>query len=418
MRLFIQAYGVTCPLGRGKTAVSEVLFAGRGDCLTQVRTLSTPSSPLNPSWPGPTGPLPAAPNSDVPPSTSPHRPLTVGAVTGSLPPVPDTTSDLDCRNNRLMLTALEEIRDAVTAATARHGATRIAVICGTSTSGISDGESALAVRRQTGHWEKTFHYRRQETGNLALFTARALNLLGPAYTIATACSSSGKVFASARRLLRTGLADAVVVGGADTLCNMTLSGFGALEALSPTRCNPFSVNRDGITIGEGAAAFLLTREPGPIELLGIGETSDAHHPSAPDPEGRGATTAIQLALQEANLTPTDIAYINLHGTATPLNDAMESRVIANLFGQETPCSSTKGMTGHMLGASGGVEAAFLCLSLADGRLPPHIWDGQQDPALPKLNFVTKGQTITGHAMLSNSFGFGGSNVALVLGLPR
>jgi 3-oxoacyl-[acyl-carrier-protein] synthase-1 len=366
MMAFIQTYGVTCPLGRGKTAVAEALFAGRTDCLTATRTIP------------------------------------VGAVTGTLPPVPEATADLDCRNNRLMLTALHEIRDAVTAATTRYGAHRIAVLCGTSTAGIADGEAALIAYRRTGNWPPGFHYRRQETGHLALFAARALGLKGPAYTIATACSSSGKVFASAVRLLRTGVADAVVVGGADTLCGMTLAGFGALEALSPTRCNPFSANRDGIT----------------IEVLGIGETSDAHHPSAPDPEGRGAASAIQMALREASLGPSEVSYINLHGTATPLNDAMESRVIASLFGGEIPCSSTKGMTGHMLGATGGVEAAFLCLSLTQGRLPPHIWDGQQDPALPLLNFVTQGQTVTGRAMLSNSFGFGGSNVALVLGLPR
>jgi len=388
MRLFVQAYGVTCALGRGKTEVAEALFAGRDD-----RVIT---------------------RNDI----LPDRTVTVGAVTGDLPTVPNAVADLDCRNNRLMLAALEEIRDAVAAAVDRHGAGRVAVVCGTSTSGISDGEAALAAYRQTGRWPNSFHYRRQEIGNIGLFVARALGLKGPAYTIATACSSSGKIFASARRLIRSGMADAVVVGGADTLCGMTLAGFGALEALSATRCNPFSVNRDGITIGEGAAAFLLSREPASIEVLGVGETSDAHHPSAPDPEGRGARAAIEIALHEGGLKPADIAYVNMHGTATPLNDAMESRVIAAMCGGETPCGSTKGMTGHMLGATGGVEAAFLCLSLADGRLPPHVWDGQADPALPPLNFATTGQTFARHAMLSNSFGFGGSNVALVLGLAR
>lgn len=388
MRLFIQAYGVTCPLGRGKTAVSDALFAGREDCLTERNDIL------------------------------PGRTVTVGAVTDTLPAVPDVVSDLDCRNNQLMQTALREIRDAVAGAVDRHGAGRVAVVCGTSTSGIADGEVALAAYRRDGHWPNSFHYRRQETGNIGLFVARLLGLQGPAYTIATACSSSGKIFASARRLIAAGLADAVVAGGADTLCGMTLAGFGALEALSPTRCNPFSVNRDGITIGEGAAAFLLTREPGPIEVLGVGETSDAHHPSAPDPEGRGATSAIEIALREADLNPADIGYINLHGTATPLNDAMESRVIAGLFGSETPCGSTKGMTGHMLGGTGGVEAAFLCLSLTEGRLPPHVWDGHADPTLPPLNFAAPGQTFVQRAMLSNSFGFGGSNVALLLGLRR
>jgi 3-oxoacyl-[acyl-carrier-protein] synthase-1 len=378
MRVFVQAYGVTCALGRGKAAVAEALFAGR-DCLTL--------------WDN----------------------VLVGAVAGDLPAV---VSDLDCRNNRLMLTALDEIRDPVAGAVDRYGAERVAVVCGTSTSGISDGEVALAAYRRDLRWPGSFHYRRQETGNLGLFVAMSLGVTGPAYTIATACSSSGKVFGSARRLLRAGMADAVVVGGADTLCGMTLAGFGALEALSATRCNPFSVNRDGITIGEGAAAFLLTRDSGALEVLGVGETSDAHHPSAPDPEGRGARMAIEGALREAGLGPDDIGYVNMHGTATPLNDAMESRVIADLFGSGMLCGSTKGMTGHMLAATGGVEAAFLCLSLTEGRLPPHVWDGQADPALPRLNFAVEGSVFAKRAMLSNSFGFGGSNVALVLGLAR
>ena len=297
----------------------------------------------------------------------------------------------------------------------RYGADRVAVVCGTSTSGIAEAEVGLTAYRRDGHWPAGFHYRRQEAGNLGLFVARALGLGGPAYTIATACSSSGKVFASARRLIRAGLADAVVVGGADTLCGMTIGGFDALEALSATRCNPFSVNRDGITIGEGAAAFLISREPGPIELLGVGETSDAHHPTAPDPEGRGAKAAVGMALRQGGLAASDLAYVNLHGTATPLNDAMESRVIADMFGSRMACGSTKGMTGHMLGATGGVEAAFLCLALLDGRLPPHVWDGQADPALPELSFVAPSQLARGDAMLSTSFGFGGSNVALLLG---
>lgn len=395
MRVFIQDFGVTCALGRGKSAVAASLFAARDDGLTRRNDLLIGKS------------------------------ITVGAVAGELPVLPSSVSDLACRNNQVMLTALMEIGDAVAAAVDRYGADRIAVVCGTSTSGIAEAEAALAAYRHDRVWPEGFHYRKQEAGNLSAFVARVLGLRGPAYTIATACSSSAKVFASARRLLRVGLADAVVVGGADTLCRMTLRGFASLEALSATRCNPFSVNRDGITIGEGAAAFLLGTAPSPgdsaserpIELLGVGESSDAHHPTAPDPEGRGARIAIEDALRDAALGPADIAYINLHGTATPLNDAMESRVIAALFGRATPCGSTKGMTGHMLGATGGVEAAFLCLAMQDGRLPPQLWDGAADPALPALDFVRIGtRARTGRlAMLSNSFGFGGSNVALLLG---
>jgi 3-oxoacyl-[acyl-carrier-protein] synthase I len=226
------------------------------------------------------------------------------------------------------------------------------------------------------------------------------------------------VFASARRLMRAGLADAAVVGGADTLCRMTLNGFAALGALSPTVCNPFSRNRDGITIGEGASAFLLSHEAGPVELLGVGESSDAHHITAPDPTGCGARAAITQALIDAKLRPEDIAYINLHGTGTPLNDAMEAAAVASLFPASTPASSSKGMTGHMLGATGGVEAALLWLALSgkSAVLPPHLWDGQQDPALPPMALVSPGAAVPGGraAMLSNSFGFGGSNGSLIL----
>jgi 3-oxoacyl-[acyl-carrier-protein] synthase-1 len=390
--LFLQDCGVICPLGQGRTAVATALFAGRSDALRR--------------------------NEDL----IPGRVLLVGAVEGEMPVPPAAAAAFDCRNNRVMLAALSEIAPAVATAAARYGRDRVAVVLGSSTSGIADGEKALAAHRRTGRWSKGYHYRQQEPGTLAEFAARALGLGGPAYVVATACSSSAKVFASARRLLRAGLADAVVVGGADTLCRMTLNGFGALEALSRGRCNPFSANRDGITIGEGAAAFLLSAEPGPVELLGVGETSDAHHTTAPDPEGEGARTAMALALTDAGLEPADIAYINLHGTATPLNDAMESRAVAALFPAITPCSSTKGMTGHMLGATGGVEAAFLWLTLNPatnpGLLPPHLWDGQADPALPRLNLVGPGTPLMdrdGLAMLSNSFGFGGSNVSLILG---
>jgi 3-oxoacyl-[acyl-carrier-protein] synthase-1 len=392
MRLFLQDCGVICNLGRGKVAVAQALFAGRADALRSDNSLI------------------------------PGRTILVGAVDGALASPPEEAAALDCRNNRLMLAALLEIAPAVAASVSRYGRDRIAVVMGSSTSGIADGETALTAYRREGHWPLSYHYRQQEPGTLAEFSARVLGLGGPSYTVATACSSSAKVFASARRLIRADLADAVVVGGADTLCRMTLNGFGALEALSKSRCNPFSANRDGITIGEGAAAFLLTAEPGVVELLGVGETSDAHHTTAPDPQGAGARGAMVMALTDAGLKSAEIAYVNLHGTATPLNDAMESRAMSAVFPASTPCGSTKGMTGHMLGATGGVETAFLWLSLNPatnpGLLPPHLWDGIFDPALPRLNLVGAGTPlIAGNrlAMLSNSFGFGGSNVSLVLG---
>ena len=348
--------------------------------------------------------------------------ILVGSITAPLSPPPAHLVDIDCRNNRVMQLCLEQIAPTVQRMISRYGKHRIAVILGTSTAGISDGEAAFITYRQSGKWPEGYHYRKQETSNLAFFAARWFGLTGPAYTIATACSSSAKVFASARRLIRAGVVDAAIVGGADTLCQITLQGFASLELLSSTRCNPFSANRNGITIGEGAAAFVLSKEEELIALLGAGETSDAYHPTAPDPEGNGARNAMQQALDDALLTAEDICYINLHGTASLQNDAMESRAVAALFGNKTPCSSTKGLTGHTLGAAGGIEAGFLWLSLHPdwnpGLLPPHLWDGADDPALPPLHFIGKDTPMPSGskcAMQSNSFGFGGSNVSLILG---
>jgi 3-oxoacyl-[acyl-carrier-protein] synthase-1 len=352
----------------------------------------------------------------------PDQPIYVGAIKGELPSLPSALLDFDCRNNRLMQIVLMEIAPAVEKAVAHYGRDRVAVVLGTSTSGASATEDAMALHHETGVWPNDYHYLKQEISGLSTFSARLFGLTGPAYTVATACSSSAKVFASARRLIRAGLADAAIVGGADTLCRMTLNGFDALELLSKEKCNPFSANRDGITIGEGASAFLMGTNEGPVEFLGIGETSDAYHLTAPDPNGRGAREAMLQSLEDAGLAPSDIAYINLHGTATPLNDAMEARAVAAIFGSQTPCSSTKGMTGHMLGATGGCEAAFLWLTLNPatnpGFMPPHLWDNCRDQALPALNLIAPATPLPQGkrlAMLSNSFGFGGSNASLILG---
>jgi 3-oxoacyl-[acyl-carrier-protein] synthase-1 len=241
----------------------------------------------------------------------------------------------------------------------------------------------------------------------------------------SACSSSGKALASAARLIRMGLCDAVVTGGVDTLCEFTVAGFAALESVSTAVCNPMSIHRNGINIGEGAALFLMTAEAPAIgagvALLGWGESSDGHHMSAPDPTGRGARLAIEQALDRAGIDAAQVDYINLHGTATKQNDAMESGVIAALFGLAVPVSSTKPFTGHTLGAAAAVEAALCWLVMqddnAEGRLPPHLWDGAADPALPALNLVAQGGALGRPArhVLSTSFAFGGSNAALLLG---
>jgi len=389
--LGIPAMGIVAPIGTGKAAVAEALFSGKRG-LSQRDDLAI------------------------------GRSVFVGAVTAPLPAVPDDLAAFDCRNNRLLLLALAEIREAVDAAADRLGRDRIAVILGTSTAGIAEGEMAYAALKRTGAWPAAFGYRQQETGNLAEFAARALGLTGPAYTIATACSSTGKVFGTARRLIKAGVCDAAVVGGADTLAQMTVNGFAVLEALSPGLCNPFSLNRDGINIGEAAAVFLLTRDAAEVQLLGVGESSDAYHMNAPDPDGSGAYAAMAAALQDAEVAPAEIDYVNLHGTATRLNDEMEGKAMVKLFGSATPCSATKAMTGHTLGAAGACEAAFLWLTLHPdhnpGLLPPHLWDGVRDPAIPPLDLVELGRKLPetrALRMLSSSFAFGGSNVAVILG---
>jgi len=392
--LALTALGIATPLGCGKPATSANLFAGSQAGLVERDDLVF------------------------------GRKVIVGVIDAELPEARPT--DSACRNNRLMQLVLDEIADALAVAVHRFGRDRIAVVLGTSTSGIGEGGAAVDLHRRTGGWPEGFFYRQQELGNLAEHAARYLDLTGPAYTVATACSSSAKAFASARRLIRCGLADAAVVGGADTLCRLTLNGFNAIEALSATNCNPFSRNRDGITIGEGAAAFLLQPGDGPVHLLGIGETSDAYHVSAPAPDGSSAAAAMRLALDDAGLSPAEICYVNLHGTGTALNDSMESQAVASVFGASVPASSTKAMTGHMLGAAGACEAAFLWLTLSpiynpQELLPPHLWDGAAMPDLPSLRLVAIGERLPRDApaaMLSNSFAFAGSNAALVLGRGR
>jgi 3-oxoacyl-[acyl-carrier-protein] synthase-1 len=338
-------------------------------------------------------------------------------------PLPGATAQRS-RNNALLLTALQPIRAAVDAAIARFGPLRVAVVLGTSTSGVGESEAAWAHHREQGDLPAWHDVRQQEIGSGASMLAAELGTLGPAYVISTACSSSSKALASAARLLQAGMADAVVCGGADSLCDFTVAGFAALEAVSDARCNPLSANRCGINIGEAGALFLMTREKqvaggdGPaVRLAGWGETSDAHHISAPEPSGRGAEAAMRAALAMAGLAPADIGYLNLHGTATPHNDAMESEAVARVFGLDTPCSSTKPLTGHTLGAAGALEAAISWLTLRDdGMLPAHHFDGQRDAALPAIRLVTPGERLTAapRAVLSNCFAFGGSNAALVL----
>jgi 3-oxoacyl-[acyl-carrier-protein] synthase-1 len=237
--------------------------------------------------------------------------------------------------------------------------------------------------------------------------------------VSTACSSSAKVFASAARMIEAGLIDAAVVGGVDSLCLTTLYGFNSLELLAPQPCRPYDVERNGISIGEAAAFILLQRPAASLDadavlLLGAGESSDAHHMSSPHPEGLGAQMAMSAALKVAGLQADDIGYINLHGTATPSNDAAEGRAVAALFGDRVPCSSTKGATGHTLGAAGGLEAIISALALQQGFMPGGVNTRQLDPAIP-VQYLTAIREVAPRRVLSNSFGFGGTNCSLILG---
>jgi 3-oxoacyl-[acyl-carrier-protein] synthase-1 len=338
----------------------------------------------------------------------------VGQVTANLPDI--DSPFYQCRNNQLLLAALSQIQTTVDSMIAKFGCDRVGVVLGTSTSGVRNTELALA----SVTLPEQFHYKQQQMGAGADFLAAHLGLTAPAYTISTACSSSGKAFASARRLIKLGVCDAVIVGGADSLCRLTLNGFAALESLSTDYCKPFGRHRNGINIGEAASLFVLSKEPAPVQLLGIGASSDAYHFSAPDPEGTAVITAMQQALNDAGKQTDDIDYLNLHGTATVLNDAMESKAVNALFGSRVAASSSKGMTGHTLGAAAALELGFCWLLLTDnprGALIPNINDDELDNELPPLNLVQKGTTLGRSIQVcqSNSFAFGGNNISIVIG---
>ncbi|MGR8930287.1 MAG: beta-ketoacyl-ACP synthase [Gammaproteobacteria bacterium] len=387
--MYLQELGIICAAGGSHSSLLSTCLSGRGRRPEAVPWLHT----------------------DIP----------AYAVTASLPSIPERLKIFDCRNNRLLLAALAQIEAPAIDAIKRYGSDRVALVLGTSTSGIAEGEYALEALQASGRIPQAYHYKQQELGGAVEFLTRYLGICGPAYTISTTCSSSANALASARRLLRLGLCDAVLVGGADSLCRTTLEGFAALSTLSRTGCNPFSKNRDGTVIGEGAALFLMSREPSAIALLGAGASADAYHVSAPRPDGSCAQTAMKAALHDAGLSPEQVDYINLHGTATEQNDAMESKAVASLFGKQTLCGSSKAFTGHCLGAAGAIEAGLCWLLLSETNnencLPPHLWDGEADPELPGLNFVTLENSRIERLQycLSNSFSFGGNNVSLLIG---
>ncbi len=345
-----------------------------------------------------------------------HPQAVLGGVDGELPVIPDTFHAHNTRNNQLLLAALAQIQPTVDQAIAQYGLERIAIVMGTSTSGLDEGDQHVRLSR-TGQPSEHWRYPQQELGDPSRFLSKWLGTTGPAFTLSTACSSSARAIISGQRLLAAGLADIAIVGGADTLSRMPVNGFNSLESLSPTLCQPFSRDRSGITIGEGAALMVLTKTPQDLALLGVGESSDAWHISAPHPEGKGAIQAIQQALDNAGLSANEIGYINLHGTATRLNDQIESRVVHDLFGDKIPCSSTKHLTGHTLGAAGITEAALSALILRQ-RLPlpaQNFTLSPLDPELPPCGILRQSQPLVRPIILSNSFAFGGNNASIILG---
>jgi 3-oxoacyl-[acyl-carrier-protein] synthase-1 len=375
----VQAYSAVCALGGEKGAIATSLFAPTPEPIGETAQLSD------------------------------GRCVPVGRVSGDLDgPTSET------RTNRIIAHCCAPLALQIAQARERFGAHRLGVVVGTCTSAIGEGGEAIRIKLETGAWPPDFVIASQQLGDPARFAAALCGAEGPQYVISTACTSGTRAIAAAARLIIAGLCDAVLCGGADSLCGLTLNGFAALESLSDAPCNPMSLNRRGLNIGEGGALFLLSREAGPFRLAGWGESVDGHHVSAPDPSGKGAETAMRKALSMAGIGPRAVDFVHLHGTATKLNDQMEAGVVHRLFGAEVPCASTKPLTGHTLGAAGAVQAALCLLGMERGRLPPHLWDGARDPELPEIRLSCVGECAPLRSVVSASYAFGGNNAVLVL----
>lgn len=335
---------------------------------------------------------------------------------------------------RYLEICLNEITPTLDKIRSTYSSERVGVVIGITDNGSRQALGAVGEKRKTGSFPKDYKLEY----HLPNYPAECLLLMsgfsGPVFTVSTACSSSALALQNGKELIEGGICDAVIVGGTDIVTETVYKGFSALEAISPQLCNPFSQNRKGITLGEGATLFVMTKESfcethglSTVSLLGVGETSDAHHMTAPDPSGDGAARAMEAALKDAGLAPKDIDYLNLHGTGTSLNDGMESRAVDRVFPEGIPCSSTKPFVGHTLGASGATEAAF-CWMLLNHKndrkdsenneihLPVHLWDGEYDTNVPALKFVKPGETVSSvRRAMSSSFAFGGNNISVILG---
>lgn len=396
--LAVTHYTATSALGRGRQAHLAALVAGRSGL---------------------------RPNDFGPLSEGAPLPTWIGRVDGlEDAPLPGALAEWECRNNRLAWLALNQdgLFDAVQAARERHGRTRAAIVVGTSTASIGETEDAYADLTEDGQFQPDMRRAKIHTPHsLGNFVQAATGLQGPCITVATACSSSAKVFAQAARLIEAGIVDAALIGGVDTLCGSVLYGFNALGLVSANPCMPFDACRDGLSLGEAGGFALLERadagDAASPQLRGYGESSDAHHMSAPHPEGLGAQLSMRDALARAGVAAADVGYLNLHGTSTPANDSVEAKAVKALFPDDLHASSTKGWTGHTLGAAGIVESTIALLALQHGFLPGTLGSDQPDAECgPQIRFASRERPIA-YAM-NNSFGFGGNNCSLLFGVTK
>lgn len=388
MNIYLNSLGLINPLGHDKNSVWQNLIKTNASGLCIERQLV------------------------------PEKEVYVGKVNSPLMELPKHLSHYNNRNNQMLLTAFKQIEDDFKKLTAGVENVRIAIILGTSTGAMDDAEEQLANLLNNQEPAPEYHFINQEIGGGDQFLADYLELEDSIhYTVSTACSSSAKALIAGKRLIENDMADLIIAGGADSLCKLTLNGFNALESLSKEQCRPFSDDRDGINIGEGAALFLISKQPAPISLVAAGETSDAYHMSAPDPDATGAINAMRQALSRATLSPDDIDYLNLHGTATIKNDEMEAKAIQTVFNKQSPMlSSTKHLTGHMLGAAGVNELAFCWLAMqSDEQLLPMNQDAIAQE-FSGMNFVTQNNRKNANIRhcMSNSFAFGGNNISVIL----
>jgi 3-oxoacyl-[acyl-carrier-protein] synthase-1 len=393
MPIFLNSLGIVCAIGDNKSRVLTNFLQGNGHYMQQSDRFGVDT--------------------------------VIGEVTSQLPNMDAFPAHHKTRNNQLALLAfnqlsqeLEQLKEKLKGSLKTK--IKIAVVIGTSTSGIASGEQSMGIYLQSGKHQSNYHYAMQEMGAPAEFIAQLAEANTSVYAISTACTSSAKALISGQRLLDTGMADIVIAGGVDSLCKMTINGFNSLESISNDHTLPFQQARAGINIGEGCALFVMSKSPADIELKGYGESSDAHHISAPDPQGSGAIMAIKAALNSAKLQSSDIDYINLHGTGTVQNDAMEAIAVNHVFPETTVCTASKQLHGHCLGAAGAIEAG-LCWLLLSKENEKNSYPQMKlldviDPNIAKItlniNPVTSKQAL--NYCMSNSYAFGGNNASLVL----